>query len=80
MGEFHDAVTTLLDAFSRGISVIRRKKERLAPDPTHKVVDRHLSKSLKKSRTDIKEAYTRDLSRFGPGFAVGDGTSPTPIL
>ena len=83
MGELHDAVTALLDAFARGISVIRaqhsRRKEQLLPvDPVQQTAETHVRKSLKKSRADVKEAYTRDLARYGPRFAAGDGTfSPT---
>jgi ribosomal protein L13E len=78
MGEFHDAVSTLLEAFSCGIAIIksqrgRRKREQLPLDSTKKIAETHLSKSLKKNRTDVKNAYGRDVSRYGQGFAVGDG-------
>ena len=32
-----------------------------------------LSHSLKKNRTDVKNAYGQDLARLGPSFAAGDG-------
>ena len=78
MGEFHDAVSTLLEAFAHGISIIkiqrcRRKKEHMPIDPRKKSAESHLSKSLKKNRTEVKTAYGKDLVRFGPGFAAGDG-------
>lgn len=78
MGELHDAVTALLDAFARGISAIRvqrerRKEERGPVDATQAAAETHLRKSLKKSRSDVKEAYGRDLARHGPRFASGDG-------
>lgn len=78
MGELHDAVTALLDAFARGISVIReqrsrRKEGRLLVDPVQQTAETHVRKSLKKSRSDVDEAYRRDLARYGPGFAAGDG-------
>jgi hypothetical protein len=78
MGELHDTVTALLDAFARGISVIRaqrsrRKEERLPVDPVKQTAETHVRKSLKKSRADVKEAYSRDLARYGPRFASGDG-------
>jgi hypothetical protein len=68
MGEFHDAVSTLLEAFAHGITIIkrqrgRRKKEQLPIEPTKKNAETHLSKSLKKNRTDVKKAYGRDLAR-----------------
>ncbi len=78
MGEFHDAVSILLDAFGRGIDIIKcqrgqRKRDRLPIEPAKKNAESHLSKSLKNNRTDVKNAYGRDLARHGPGFAVGDG-------
>jgi hypothetical protein len=78
MGEFHEAVSTLLEAFTHGISIIkiqrcRRKKEHTPIDPNKKNAESHLSKSLKKNRTDVQTAYGKDLARFGPGFAAGDG-------
>lgn len=72
MGDFHHAITTLLDAFSRGLGVIKRKKHSSPADSTQKEDDRRLSKSLCKSRADVREAYSRDLARFGNGIAVGD--------
>ena len=83
MGELHDAVIALLDALAHGIAVIRaqhsrRKKERLPVDPVQQTAETHVRKSLKKSEADVKEAYTRDLARYGPRFAAGDSTfSPT---
>ena len=79
MGEFHNAVSVLLEAFARGIAIIktqrgRRKKEHHQVDSPHKIAETHLSKSLKRNRTDVKNAYGRDLARFGPSFAAGDGT------
>jgi predicted hydrocarbon binding protein len=78
MGELHDAVTALLDAFARGISAIRtqrerRKEERLPVDATQAAAETHLRKSLKRSRSDVREAYGRDLARHGAQFASGDG-------
>jgi hypothetical protein len=78
MGELQSAVSALLDAFARGIAVIktqrvRRKKEKVLIDSTHKTAETRLSKSLKKNRADVQNAYGKDLARFGPGFAAGDG-------
>ena len=78
MGELHDVVSALLDAFALGISVIRaqrsrRREEQLPVDPAQQTAETHVRKSLRKSRTDVDEAYRRDLARFGPGFASGDG-------
>ena len=73
MGEFHDAVTTLLEAFSRGLAVIKRK--RAISSSTDKSKDLTLKKSLKRSRSDVQTAYGREMGRVGPGFANGDGKS-----
>jgi hypothetical protein len=73
MVEFHDAVSSLLKAFARGIATIKRKRDH--QDATNSVADKSLSKSLRKSRKDVKDAYSRNLGRFGPGFAIGDGES-----
>lgn len=76
MGEFHDAVTKLLGAFSCGISMIkaqRRKKDQSLLDPPSKKAETHLSKSLKKNRLEVENAYGEDLVRYGPSFADGDG-------
>lgn len=82
MGEFHGAVSSLLDAFARGIGIIkaqrkRRKSGHIPIDQSSKTAETQLSKSLKKSRTEIKNAYGKDLNRLGPGFAEGDGKHST---
>lgn len=79
MGEFQDAVSVLIEAFARGLAAMKRKKEQYPRDATHKDVEKHLSKSLRKSRTDVKYAYRRDLNRFGPGFAVGDAEARSSL-
>lgn len=78
MGELHDAVSALLDAFARGVSAIRtqrsrRHEEHLPIDPAQKSAETRLRRTLKKSGVDVKEAYGRDLARLGAGFASGDG-------
>ncbi|KAE9379286.1 hypothetical protein N431DRAFT_540904 [Stipitochalara longipes BDJ] len=84
MGEFHDAVSTLLEAFGRGIDIIRsqrgrRRRDQLALETTKKNAETHLSKSLKKNRIDVKNAYGRDLALHGPGFAVGDAEAHSSL-
>ncbi len=79
MGEFHDTVSRLLEAFSHGIAIIktqrrRRKKDKVSIEPSRKAAETSLSKSLKRSQSDVREAYERDVSILGPGFAAGDGT------
>lgn len=84
MGEFHEAVFALLQAFGRGVDIIksqrgRREREQLPIEPTKKNAESHLSKSLKKNRIDVKEAYGRDLARHGPGFALGDAEAHSSL-
>ncbi|KUJ20878.1 uncharacterized protein LY89DRAFT_729697 [Mollisia scopiformis] len=82
MGEFHDAVTKLLGAFSCGISMIkaqRRKKEQIPIDSTSKKAETHLSKSLKKNRLEVENAYGEDLVRYGPSFADGDAEAHSSL-
>jgi hypothetical protein len=75
MSEFHDAVSTLLEAFARGLSIIKAQKKRRSKEltSTKSAPEVQLSKSLKRNRKDVKAAYSRDLAQVGPGFAVGDG-------
>ncbi|KAH8791468.1 hypothetical protein BGZ57DRAFT_591245 [Hyaloscypha finlandica] len=84
MGEFHEAVFALLQAWGRGVDIIksqrgRREREQLPIEPTKKNAESHLSKSLKKNRIDVKEAYGRDLARHGPGFALGDAEAHSSL-
>jgi hypothetical protein len=78
MGDFHDTVSDLLDAFTRGISIIKRQKSNnlKGGTPPKTAAEVRLSKSLKKNKVDVENAYNRDLNRFGNGFAVGDGKLP----
>ena len=75
MSEFHEAVSTLLEAFAKGLSIIKAQKMRRSKDQASSKTtpEAHLSKSLKKNRADVKNAFRRDLAHFGPGFAAGDG-------
>ena len=80
MGEFHEAVTTLIDAFTSAISVIKvqrgkRKSARVPIDPERKEAESALSQSLKKSRRDVKHAYEKDVELLGDGFRNGDSIS-----
>ncbi|KAH9222768.1 hypothetical protein DL95DRAFT_441115 [Leptodontidium sp. 2 PMI_412] len=84
MGELHGAVSSLLDAFARGIGIIkaqrkRRKSSHITIDQSSKAAETNLSKSLKKSRTEVRNAYGKDLSRFGPGFAEGDAEARSSL-
>ncbi|KAG0646696.1 hypothetical protein D0Z07_6212 [Hyphodiscus hymeniophilus] len=84
MGELQNAVSALLDAFARGIAVIktqrnRRKAEKLSIDSTHKTAETRVSKSLKRNKADVQSAYTKDLARFGSGFAAGDAEAHSSL-
>lgn len=80
MGDFHNVVTALLDAFAQGISIIKTQRKRRkagAPrlDSAQKAAETDLQKSFKSSQNDIASAYGRDLALHGSGFAIGDGKS-----
>jgi hypothetical protein len=81
MGEFNTAVSTLLEAFSSGIAVIRslrcrRKESKAEIDSAVKAEESRLSKSLKKNRVDVRSVYKTKLERLGRPFADGDGKPP----
>ncbi|CZT03610.1 uncharacterized protein RAG0_10330 [Rhynchosporium agropyri] len=84
MGELHGAVSSLLDAFARGIAIItahrkRRKNGRIPIDQLSKSAETHLSQSLKQNWTEVRDAYGKDLGRFGPGFADGDAEARSSL-
>jgi hypothetical protein len=81
MGEFNAAVSTLLEAFSSGIAIIRslrrrRKESKSEIDSAVKAEELRLSKSLKKNRVDLRSEYKTKLERLGRRFADGDGKPP----
>lgn len=78
MGEFNDAVVTLLDAFSNGIAIIkslrrRRKEAKEALGPQIKAEEARLGKSLRKDKAFVQNRYSQNLTKFGHRFATGDG-------
>lgn len=81
MGEFHDTVSTLLDAFSRGLSIIKSHKKNRSKEQCYTKSDPQyqLSRSLKKNRRDVKNAYGRELAQFGPDFAAGDAEARSSL-
>jgi hypothetical protein len=81
MGEFNAAVSTLLEAFSSGIAIIRslrrrRKENKSEIDSTMKAEESRLSKSLKKNRVHVQSVYKTKLDGLGRRFADGDGKPP----
>jgi hypothetical protein len=82
MGEFHDAVSHLLDAFARGVSIIktqRRRRKSIPIDPASMSAESLLSKTLKHNQVIVGDAYGKDFDRHGLAFAKGDGKM-TPIF
>ena len=78
MGEFSDAVSALLQAFTNGLAIIRsirhRRKEPLVEvDSGLKKDELRLRKSLRKNRADLRNAYAHDLAKLGQSFSEGDG-------
>lgn len=81
MGEFNVAVSTLLEAFSSGIAIIRslrrrRKESKSQVNPTVKAEELRLSKTLKKIRIDVRRVYESKVERLGHRFSDGDGKAP----
>jgi len=60
------------------IKAQRRKKEQTF-DPSSKKAETHLSKSLKKNRLEVENAYGEDLVRYGPSFADGDAEAHSSL-
>jgi len=71
MGEFHEAISTLLGFFSEGLSSIKSHGEKKSR--RRSTSETRLSDSLKKSRHEVKSVYDRDLEKYGDSFARGDG-------
>lgn len=81
MGELNAAVSTLLEAFSTGIAIIRslrrrRKESNSQIDASLKAEESRLSKSLKRNRVDVQSVYESKLEKFGHRFSDGDGKVP----
>lgn len=81
MVDFSTTVSTLLEAFSSGIAIIkslrrRRKESKLVIDTTVKAEESRLGKSLKKNRLDVRSVYKTKSERLGRRFADGDGKPP----
>jgi hypothetical protein len=75
--QFENAVQTLLDALSSGITIIRRHRRRRKEgktrgDSTIETEESLLNKSLKANRADVRTVYELYLARFGRRFAKGD--------
>ncbi|TVY85824.1 hypothetical protein LAWI1_G008446 [Lachnellula willkommii] len=81
MDEFHDAVSSLLEALEKGLSIIKAQKKKHPKDQasSKKTPEAHLSRSLKKNHAEVKKMYSRDLARFGAGFAAGDAEARSSI-
>ncbi|KAL3424769.1 hypothetical protein PVAG01_04050 [Phlyctema vagabunda] len=84
MGELQNRVSSLLEAFSQGKEILkvqrwRRKENRRAIDVKQKGAETKLSKSLGKDRLQVKDAYGKDLSRYGHDFAAGDAEAQSSL-
>lgn len=76
MGDFGNAVVTLLESFGNGLAVIkrlrrRRKETKTGIASTAKAKEQQLNKSLKTDRRDVKLVY--DSYAQAREFAMGDG-------
>ncbi|TGO14538.1 hypothetical protein BTUL_0051g00030 [Botrytis tulipae] len=76
MGELDELVTTLLGTFTSGIRLLRARRKR-QKNSSGKIdhdncEETLLIRSFKQSRSDIREAYTRESIKSGPKFSEGD--------
>lgn len=82
MGELDELVSTLLGTFTSGIRLLRarRKRQKSSSGKTDhdNCEETLLIKSFKQSRSDIREAYTRESIKSGPKFSDGDGMNQSP--
>ncbi|TGO28842.1 hypothetical protein BPAE_0022g00320 [Botrytis paeoniae] len=83
MGELDELVTTLLGTFTSGIRLLRARRKRqkncsgkIDHDSCEETL---LIKSFKQSRSDIREAYTRESIKSGPKFSEGDAKARSSI-
>ncbi|TGO41283.1 hypothetical protein BHYA_0024g00620 [Botrytis hyacinthi] len=82
MGELDELVTTLLGTFTSGIRLLRARRKR-QKNSSEKIdhdncEETLLIRSFKQSRSDIREAYTRESIKSGPKFSEGDAPHSHP--
>lgn len=78
MSQFNEAVIALIEAYNRGISVIKTHRRRRKDDKARvgaeiEAAEVRLSKTLKKGKADVVSAYSHELADFGSKFTAGDG-------
>ncbi|KAF7856139.1 uncharacterized protein EAF02_011398 [Botrytis sinoallii] len=83
MGELDELVTTLLGTFTSGIRLLRARRKRQT-NSSRKIDHENceetlLIKSFKQSRSDIREAYTRESIKSGPKFSKGDAKARSSL-
>ncbi|KAF7930821.1 hypothetical protein EAE99_004071 [Botrytis elliptica] len=83
MGELDELVTTLLGTFTSGIRLLRARHKRQT-NSSRKIDHENceetlLIKSFKQSRSDIREAYTRESIKSGPKFSKGDAKARSSL-
>ncbi|KAF7937562.1 uncharacterized protein EAE98_001876 [Botrytis deweyae] len=83
MGELDELVTTLLGTFTSGIRLLRARRKRQT-NSSRKIdhdncEETLLIKSFKQSRSDIREAYTRESIKSGPKFSKGDAKARSSL-
>ncbi|KAF7948193.1 uncharacterized protein EAE97_003604 [Botrytis byssoidea] len=83
MGELDELVTTLLGTFTSGIRLLRARRKRQKNSSGKidhdKCEETLLIRSFKQSRSDIREAYTRESIKSGPKFSEGDAKARSSI-
>ncbi|TEY51453.1 hypothetical protein BOTCAL_0265g00150 [Botryotinia calthae] len=83
MGELDELVSNLLGTFTSGIRLLRarRKRQKSSSGKTDhdNCEETLLIKSFKQSRSDIREAYTRESIKSGPKFSEGDAKARSSL-
>ncbi|QSZ34785.1 hypothetical protein DSL72_007643 [Monilinia vaccinii-corymbosi] len=84
MGELDELVSTLLSAFTSGIKLLRARRRKRREESNESLDTDHydettLSRSFKRSRSDIREAYRRYSVKAGPRFSKGDAKARSSL-
>lgn len=80
MGNFGAAVHSLLDTYTKCLSLLRGFRASDADHGAASVSQSKLSKSLRSDRSSIRRAYSSRASQNGSLFEKGDGESRLPVL
>ena len=69
MGSFGNAVTSLLDVYTKYLSLLEQHRQNGRSDKSR----RKLGSSIRSDRARVRRAYATSLSQQGASFERGDG-------